>query len=96
MILDRYLSFDTKITIAVITAGFWIYFRTQQCYNMIPRGNLFPALFVMPWAYINYYEPLALPIGLAILAAYPYISDAILAREKLNVFSTNDSISKIA
>jgi hypothetical protein len=37
--------------------------------------HLFPVLFVMAWAYINYYEPLALPIGLIILAAYPYALD---------------------
>lgn len=80
MILDRYLSFDTKIIIAVITAGLWIYFRTQNCYDMIPRGRLFPVLFVMPWAYINYYEPLALPIGLAILASYPHISRLFMTR----------------
>lgn len=79
MILDQYLSFDTKIAISVITAGVWIYFRTQQCYDMIPRGTIFPVLFVMPWAYINYYEPLALPIGLAILAVYPLAHKTIFS-----------------
>ena len=72
MILDDIISHDNKIILAVISAGLWIYFRTAQCYNMIPRMHLFPVLFVMVWAYINYYEPLALPIGLIILAAYPY------------------------
>jgi len=72
MILDNIISHDNKILLSVISAGLWIYFRTAQCYNMIPRMHLFPVLFVMAWAYINYYEPLALPIGLIILAAYPY------------------------
>ena len=75
MILDDIISHDNKIILAVISAGLWIYFRTAQCYNMIPRMHLFPVLFVMAWAYINYYEPLALPIGLIILATYPYVLD---------------------
>ena len=75
MILDNIISHDNKILLSVISAGLWIYFRTAQCYNMIPRMHLFPVLFVMAWAYINYYEPLALPIGLIILAAYPYALD---------------------
>lgn len=80
MILDRYLSFNTKIVIAVIASGIWIFFRTNQCYDMIPNGKLYPLLFVMPWTYINYYEPLALPIGLAILAIYPHFHSHLVAR----------------
>jgi hypothetical protein len=37
--------------------------------------HLFPVAFVMAWAYINYYEPLALPIGLMILASFPVVSN---------------------
>jgi hypothetical protein len=70
MILDKYLSYNTKAIIAVIVSGFWIYFRTSDCYNMIPRLHLFPVVFVMIWTYLNYYEPLALPIGLLILILY--------------------------
>ena len=74
MILDGVISHTNKIIIAVLSAGIWIYFRTAQCYNMIPRMEILPVVFVMGWAYVNYYEPLALPIGLLILAAYPYAS----------------------
>ena len=70
MIFDSILSFDTKVLIAVICAGFWIFFRTSDCYNMIPRQNWFPVLFVMIWTYLNYYEPLFLPLGLLILILY--------------------------
>jgi hypothetical protein len=70
MILDNYISFNNKVIISVICAGLWIYFRTAQCYNMIPRGHWFPVVFVMIWAYLNYYEPLFLPIGLLILILY--------------------------
>ena len=74
MIFDDVLSHDNKIIIAVLSSGIWIYFRTAQCYDMIPRTNLLPVVFVMIWAYINYYEPLALPIGLIILAGVPVLS----------------------
>ena len=70
MILDKYISFHKKVIISVICSGLWIYFRTTRCYDMIPREHIFPVLFVMPWTYMNYYDPLFLPIGLLILIAY--------------------------
>jgi magnesium-transporting ATPase (P-type) len=77
MILDNYLSFNTKIILAVICSGLWIYFRTSDCYKLIPRHHIFPILFVMVWTYLNYYEPLFLPIGLLVLVIY-----SILAKQK--------------
>ena len=56
MILDKYLSFDTKVYIALVFSGLWIYFRTEQCYEMIPRHKIFTVIFVMIWTYLNYYE----------------------------------------
>jgi hypothetical protein len=73
MILDNYLSYQYKVIISVICAGLWIYFRTSECYSMIPRQHLLPILFVMSWTYLNYYEPLFLPIGLLILIIYSTI-----------------------
>ena len=70
MILDKYISYNNKVIIAVICAGLWIFFRTSECYSLIPRLHIFPVIFVMGWAYLNYYEPLALPMGLAILILY--------------------------
>jgi hypothetical protein len=55
------------------TCNFWIYFRTEECYSMIPRMHLFPVVLVMLWAYGNYYEPLLLPIGLAVLILYAHL-----------------------
>jgi len=72
MILDKYISYNKKVIIAVVISGFWIYFRTSDCYKMIPRSHIFPVLFVMTWTYLNYYEPLFLPIGLLILIGYSY------------------------
>jgi hypothetical protein len=72
MILDKYISFKNKVILAVICAGLWIYFRTASCYDMIPRKHIFPVIFVMIWTYLNYYEPLFLPIGLFILIVYTY------------------------
>ena len=70
MLLDKYLSYNSKVIIAVICSGFWIYFRTSDCYKLIPRMHMFPIVFVMSWVYLNYYEPLFLPIGLLMLIAY--------------------------
>ena len=72
MILDKVLSFRTKVIISVICSGLWIYFRTAQCYDMIPREHWFSVFFIMIWTYLNYYEPLFLPIGLLVLVAYTY------------------------
>ena len=70
MLLDKYLSFDQKVAIAIICGGLWIYFRTAECYNMIPRLHIFPVIFVCFWIYLNYYEPLFLPLGLLVLIVY--------------------------
>lgn len=72
MILDRF-SYNTKVLFSVVCAGLWIYFRTQDCYTMIPSHEPFPVLFVMVWTYLNYYEPFFLPIGLGILILYAKI-----------------------
>ena len=73
MIFDKYISFDKKVIFSVLCSGLWIYFRTAKCYEMIPRMHLFPIIFVMTWTYLNYYEPLFLPIGLIILTLYPIL-----------------------
>jgi hypothetical protein len=70
MILDNLLSFDNKVIISIICAGLWIYFRTAECYAMLPRQSVFAVLFIMAWVYLNYYEPLVCPIGLLILIFY--------------------------
>ena len=70
MILDKYLTFKQKIYISLVACAIWIYFRTAECYSMIPRKSLFSVLFVVIWVYINYYEPLVAPKGLTILYLY--------------------------
>ena len=73
MLLDNFLTYDQKVFISVICGGLWIYFRTSDCYNLIPREHIFPIIFVCTWIYLNYYEPLFLPIGLLILIVYSYM-----------------------
>jgi hypothetical protein len=73
MIFDEYINQEHKIYFSIICAGLWIFFRTQQCYAMIPRNHIFPVVFVMGWVYLNYYEPLFLPLGLLALLLYSYI-----------------------
>jgi len=70
MILDNFLTYHQKVIISVICGGLWIYFRTSDCYKLIPREHIFSVFFVCFWIYFNYYEPLFLPIGLLILIAY--------------------------
>jgi hypothetical protein len=72
MILNN-IPYTYKIMFSVVCSGLWIYFRTQDCYTMIPRQKMFPVLFVMTWTYLNYIEPLFLPIGLSILILYSKI-----------------------
>jgi len=73
MLFDKYLTYDNKVIISVLSAGLWIYFRDTDCYKLIPRLHIFPIFFVMIWTYFNYYEPLFLPIGLLILIIYSKI-----------------------
>ena len=70
MIFDKLISYHNKVILAIIAAGLWIYFRTAECYSMIPRHHIVPVVLVMIWAYFNYYEPLSLPIGLSLLVLY--------------------------
>jgi hypothetical protein len=72
MLFDEFITYDQKVFIAMICGGLWIYFRTPKCYNMIPRLHILPVVFVCIWIYLNYYEPLFLPIGLFVLVAYSY------------------------
>ena len=37
MLFDKYLTYDNKVIISVISAGFWIYLRDSDCYKLIPR-----------------------------------------------------------
>uniref|UniRef100_A0A6C0HZ63 Uncharacterized protein n=1 Tax=viral metagenome TaxID=1070528 RepID=A0A6C0HZ63_9ZZZZ len=73
MILDNYLTYDEKVYISIICGALWIFFRTSDCYKMIPRLHLFPVIFVSVWIYFNYYEPLFLPIGLFVLIFYKFV-----------------------
>mgnify|MGYP001372086472 CR=1 FL=1 len=67
MIFDKYLNRNSKILISIISGCIWIYFRTTNCYNLIPRKKILPVILVGLWIYLNYIEPLVLPLGLLIL-----------------------------
>ena len=70
MFFDKYLCYNSKVIISVFCAGLWIYFRTTECYAMIPRKSIFASIYVMCWVYLYSYEPLFCPIGLMILIFY--------------------------
>jgi len=84
MILDRYLSLEKKYFISVVIGFIWIMFRTDSCYNLIPRGKILPALVVSLWIYLNYKEPLFLPLGLFVLFVGSYIADHSKNTKTLN------------
>ena len=75
MILDKYLTFDNKVIISIISGCIWIYFRNLNSYKLLPRKALLSILLVGIWIYVNYYEPLALPIGLLIMHIYSKINN---------------------
>jgi len=70
MMFDKFLSFNTKVIIALFAAGYWIYFRTLECYKLLPNQSLLSVILVMLWLYSNYYEPLVVPLGLFIMYSY--------------------------
>jgi hypothetical protein len=73
MILDNYLTYDEKVYISIIFGALWIFFRTSDCYSLIPRLHIFPVIFVSGWIYLNYYEPLFLPVGLCVLVFHKFV-----------------------
>ena len=70
MLFNKYINKNKKILISVIIGGIWIYFRTDECYKLIPRKNLISVILVIIWIVLNYKDPLFLPIGLFILYIY--------------------------
>lgn len=75
MFFDKYLSYNDKVIIAIISAGLWIYFRTAECYSMLPRFSILASIFVMIWVYLYSYEPLFCPIGLSVLILYMKVNN---------------------
>jgi hypothetical protein len=70
MLLDTYLTYKQKVFISIIVGMIWIYYRTQDYYKLLPRKTMFSVFFVGLWIYLNYYEPLSLPIGIFIMVLY--------------------------
>lgn len=93
MLLDKILTYDQKVIISIICGGLWIYFRTSDCYKLIPRNHIFPIFFVCSWIYLNYYEPLFLPIGLIVLILYAQVINPLLEDMDDNLHYDEDRIS---
>ena len=66
------ISKNYKIIISILSGCIWIYFRDNLCYKSLPRNNIFIALFVGLWIYLNYLDPLFLPLGLLILYLFSF------------------------
>jgi len=67
MLFDNILTKKHKIIISMIFGMLWIYERSFDCYDLLPRKNIFASIIVAIWIYLNYKEPLFLPIGLLLL-----------------------------
>ena len=67
MILDNFFSKYDKIIISIISGMLWIYFRTEECYKLVPRKSILTAIVVGCWIYLNYKDPLFLSIGVLIM-----------------------------
>lgn len=74
MILDNYLTFSQKVIIALVSASIWIYFRDVSNYKLLPRKSIISIIIICFWLYLNYYEPLVVPIGLLIMYIYSIIN----------------------
>ena len=70
MILDKYLDYNTKITISIVSAMIWIFFRTSNNYCGLPNHSVLSAGLVGGWTYLHYKDPIFLPIGLMGLYLY--------------------------
>ena len=73
MILDNYIKLEEKIYISIISGMIWIYYRTRGCYRLLPRKSYISALLVGLWIYMNYCEPLFLPLGLIVMVIYSFL-----------------------
>ena len=70
MILDKYLTVEEKKMISIISSMIWIYFRTEDCYKLIPRKSIYSVILVSLWVFLYLQDPLFLPIGVFILYLY--------------------------
>ena len=70
MILDKILNWNQKIWISIIVGAIWIYFRSLKNYSLLPRKSIISVIIVSGWIYLNYLDPLFLPIGLVVMYGY--------------------------
>jgi len=73
MILDNYISRKNKIILSILVGSIWIYFRTFDCYSLLPRKKISSIVIVSIWIYLNYIDPFFLPIGILIMILYKYL-----------------------
>lgn len=64
------LYLNLKILIAIISGMIWIYFRNYENYRALPNNSLISTLLVGFWIWLNYQDPLFLPLGLILLYLY--------------------------
>ena len=70
MILDKYLTHEHKLYIALVAASAWIYLRTVTCYKLLPRQHISSVFLVIVWIVLYDKDPLFLPMGLITMYLY--------------------------
>lgn len=61
------IPYATRALLSCAVAAVWIYNRQIDYYRILPRKHIIIAGIIAVWMYLNYVEPMSLPIGLAIL-----------------------------
>lgn len=67
MTWNTFFPYPQRALVSSIIAGIFIYFRRLDYYATMPRSSVLVSLLVFAWAYLNYMEPIALPLGLILL-----------------------------
>lgn len=64
------LCLNIKMQLAIISGMIWIYFCNYECYRALPNNSVLSTILVGFWIWLNYQDPLFLPLGLIMLYLY--------------------------
>ena len=66
---------NIKIVISIISGMIWIYCRKYENYRALPNHNILSPIIVGIWIWLNYKDPLFLPLGLFLLWLYSDLTE---------------------
>ena len=65
-------GYQLRALLSSIIAGVFIYFRKLDYYRTMPRQSITVSVSIIVWSWLNYLEPLCLPLGLVIINLVGY------------------------